>query len=106
MNNLRSAGRPSAVLVAILFIANSSLTSADGASATLPQTPIRDVKEEHFGTVVSDPYRWLEDTKSPEVIAWLKAQNAYTRSVLAVLPHRTSLLARTPTLNTPRITLT
>ncbi len=106
MNNLRSAGRPSAVLVAILFIANSSLTSADGASATLPQTPIRDVKEEHFGTVVSDPYRWLEDTKSPEVIAWLKAQNDYTRSVLDGLPERSSLLARIHTLNDSGITVT
>src|SRR5229473_2950252 len=106
MNNLRSAGRPSAVLVAILFIANSSLTSADGASATLPQTPIRDVNEEHFGTVVSDPYRWLEDTKSPEVIAWLKAQNDYTRSVLDGLPERSSLLARIHTLNDSGITVT
>ena len=59
-----------------------------------PKTPVRDVTEEYFGVKVTDPYRWLENTSDPEVIAWMKAQNDYTREVLARIPHRDELLAR------------
>ena len=37
-----------------------------------------------FGDVrLDDPYAWLEDRDDPEVIAHLKAENAYTEAVLA-----------------------
>src|SRR5271156_5737885 len=36
----------------------------------------------------------MEDLKAPEVQAWFKAQNDYTRAVLARVPGRTALLAR------------
>ena len=64
-----------------------------------PKTPVREVKDSYFGTTVSDPYRWLEDEKSPEVAAWLKAQNDHTRAVLAALPGRDAFLARIHELN-------
>ena len=32
-----------------------------------PATPVRDVKEDYFGSTVVDPYRWLEKTSTPEV---------------------------------------
>ena len=37
---------------------------------------------------VTDDYRWLEDGKSPQVIAWTKAQNAHARGLLDALPVR------------------
>jgi len=43
---------------------------------------------------VPDPYRWLEDGTSTEVQAWVKAQNALTRSVLDALPERERLRQR------------
>ena len=46
------------------------------------------------GVPVSDPYRWLEDAKSPEVQAWMKAQDDLTRQRLASLPGRDALAAR------------
>jgi len=64
------------------------------AQSKLPETPVRAVTEEYFGTTVTDPYRWLESTSTPEVTAWLKAQNDYTRSVLAGIPGRDALLDR------------
>jgi prolyl oligopeptidase len=47
-----------------------------------PVTRKSDLVETHHGIHVADPYRWLEDADSPETAAWVKAQNALTRSVL------------------------
>jgi len=69
------------------------------AQSALPQTPVRPVIDDYFGTKVVDPYRWLENTSDPEVIAWMKAQNDYTRAVLARIPGRDELLARIKSLD-------
>lgn len=69
------------------------------AQIKLPPTPLREVTEEFFGTKVTDPYRWLENTSDPEVIAWLKAQNDYTREALSKIPGRAELLARIQSLD-------
>ena len=59
-----------------------------------PLAPVRTVFDDYYGTKVSDPYRYLENLKDPEVLAWLRAQDAYTRRVLAAIPGRDHLLAR------------
>ncbi len=46
------------------------------------------------GTKVADPYRWLEDDKSPEVQQWLTAQDQLARDTLAKLPGRDAIAAR------------
>jgi prolyl oligopeptidase len=56
--------------------------------------PVRPVNDEYFGTKVTDPYRYIEDLKNPEVRKWFKDQDDYTRAVLARIPGRSSLLAR------------
>lgn len=53
-----------------------------------------EVIDRYHGTPVADPYRWLEDLDSPEVAAWIAAQNAVTQSHLASLPLRARLRAR------------
>ena len=40
-----------------------------------PVTPSRPVTETVNGTTLTDPYRWLEDNKSEEVIKWTRAQH-------------------------------
>ncbi len=60
---------------------------------------MREVTEEFFGTKVTDPYHWLENTSDPEVIAWLKAQNDYTREALSKIPGRPQLLDRSKSLD-------
>lgn len=55
---------------------------------TYPETRRVDVVEQHFGTEVIDPYRWLESDgrTTPEVAAWMVAQDKVTRTYLAGLP--------------------
>ncbi len=48
---------------------------------------------------VVDPYRWMEDLKSPEVQTWMKAQNAYTRDYLGRLSGRDALIKRVEALD-------
>jgi prolyl oligopeptidase len=69
------------------------------AQSQLPNTPVRAVIDDYFGTKVVDPYRWMENTSDPEVIAWMKAQNDYTRAVLARIPGHDELLARIKSLD-------
>ena len=40
--------------------------------------------DNYHGTLVADPYRWLEDFTSLEVKEWVDAQNTYTESFLVV----------------------
>jgi prolyl oligopeptidase len=74
------------------FLAVLLLGSFAGVAQSLPATPKRPVTDTYFGRAVVDDYRWLEDTKSPEVLAWFKAQGDYTKQVLDQLPGRDSLI--------------
>jgi prolyl oligopeptidase len=65
----------------------------DAAPKAPPVAPVRPVTDEYFGVKVVDPYRYMENMKDPEVEAWFKAQNDYTRAVLARIPGRDALLA-------------
>src|SRR5438105_13829664 len=53
-----------------------------------------DVTDTYHGVTVHDPYRWLEDSASPEVAAWTAAQNTRTRAVLDAVPSREAIKAR------------
>ena len=83
------------IMLPLLFLTPLTAT----AQSELPKTPVRPVTEEYFGVKVVDPYRWLEHTSDPEVIAWMKAQNDYTRAVLARIPGRDALLERVKALD-------
>jgi len=48
-----------------------------------PPTPTGSDADDYHGEIVADPYRWLEDTTSLETTAWIAAQNALTRTMLA-----------------------
>jgi hypothetical protein len=45
-----------------------------------PKAPVHETEDEHFGTKIKDPYRWMENIKQdPEVQQWLKAQADFTK---------------------------
>lgn len=87
----------SITLFVLSLALNAALSGQTLVSSTAPKppaTPTHEVTEEYFGTRIVDSYRWLEDLKSPEVSAWMKAQNDYTRAVLDRVPGREKLRAR------------
>jgi prolyl oligopeptidase len=59
-----------------------------------PPTRSTDTKDKLHGATVADPYRWLEDEKSPEVKEWMAAQDRLTRDYLHKLPGREALARR------------
>ncbi|MCQ3831144.1 S9 family peptidase [Microbulbifer elongatus] len=61
---------------------------------TYPQTRKDEVVDTYFGTEVADPYRWLEDDRSEETEAWVKAQNQVTFGYLDQIPYRDTLKQR------------
>ena len=59
-----------------------------------PKTRKKPVLDSIFGTTVLDNYRWLEDDKSPETEAWVKAENEVTFGYLSQIPYRAQLKDR------------
>ncbi len=59
-----------------------------------PTTRVATITDTLHGQKITDPYRWLEDETSPEVQAWMTAQDGYARGVLGGSPHRDDWVAR------------
>ena len=81
-------GAACAVAISIACAAEGSDPLAPvGGPLQPPPPPVRPVTENHFGTKVTDNYRYMEKL-APETLAWMKAQGTYTRSVIdAIAPH-------------------
>src|SRR5207249_2347616 len=61
------------------------------AVESTPQTPKKPVSNEYAGTMVEDPYQWLEKDDDPEVKSWSDAQNQRTRAYIDKLPDRAAI---------------
>lgn len=58
---------------------------------TYPETRKVDTVDTYFDTEIKDPYRWLEDDRSDETAAWVKAQNEVTFGYLEKIPFRNQI---------------
>jgi len=59
-----------------------------------PETKKIDHVDSYFNDKINDPYRWLEDDRSAETEAWVKAQNKVTYQYLEQIPYRNQLKDR------------
>jgi prolyl oligopeptidase len=87
----------SAVAVSLFVIAAYFFGFSQSSPLSLPTSriaPVKPVIEDFYGTKITDPYRYMENLRDPEVLAWIKAQDARTRSILVSLPGRDKLLSR------------
>ncbi|MFY8019373.1 MAG: S9 family peptidase, partial [Inhella sp.] len=64
------------------------------AQVAYPNTPVQPVVDRYHGVAVTDPYRWMEDMKSPQFQQWLKAQSEFAAAGLKSLPGREALRQR------------
>jgi len=77
-------------------LAQAQKNGDGGASSPIkyPETKTVETVDDYFGTKVADPYRWLENNDSPEVAAWVEAQNKVTFAYLDQIPFRSAVKDR------------
>ena len=83
----------------ILFsaIAAAALSASPAwlaAQITYPATKKVEHVDTYHGVKVPDPYRWLEDSDSPETATWVNAENRVTSAYFAQIPYRDAVRNR------------
>lgn len=84
--NSKRIGHPFSTFICFLFLLGLSGPFAAVQAEKLPYPPARmdaSVVDDYHGTKVADPYRWLENPDSPEVMDWVEAENQLTRAFVA-----------------------
>lgn len=88
----------SARMLLILFFAVSLIaglvlmgSAADQPKIKYPVTKKVDQVDNYHGTIVADPYRWLEDPDSADSRAWIEAENKVTFDYLEKIPERQAI---------------
>ncbi|MES2240190.1 MAG: S9 family peptidase, partial [Bacteroidota bacterium] len=82
--------------IIITTIITSVMTSFAQTTKSIhyPKTRKDATVDDYFGAKVKDPYRWLEDDRSEETAAWVKAENKVTNAYLEQIPFRNQLKER------------
>jgi prolyl oligopeptidase len=83
-----------ALMILTLLHACSSQKVTPVDTLNYPQTVKGSQTDTYFGVTVADPYRWLEDDRSPETEQWVKSQNELTYAYLNQIPYRETLKKR------------
>lgn len=89
------------ITIVLLFAAcnnNDNKPGEASAKAIAVKYPVTKkdttVKDTYFGTVVADPYRWLENDTSAATAAWVKSENEVTQGYLSQIPFRDAIKKR------------
>src|SRR5262245_34704218 len=88
--------RPSLALLVlpILGVAFGQPAPSTHDVPALPKTPAKPVPHTYHGTLVTDPYEWLEQGADSTVREWTERQNHYTREFLDRYPRLPALRAQ------------
>ncbi|MDO5607112.1 MAG: prolyl oligopeptidase family serine peptidase [Capnocytophaga sp.] len=81
-------------LGSVLLLFACQQPSSQKAEIIYPETKKVDTVDVYFGETVQDAYRWLEDDRSEETAAWVKAQNEVTFGYLENIPYRETIKNR------------
>ncbi|MGL6076699.1 MAG: prolyl oligopeptidase family serine peptidase [Fimbriiglobus sp.] len=84
------------ILMALGLGVLTSVAVAQESKLKYPVTKKVEQKDTYHGTVVEDPYRWLEDDvrTSKDVANWVAEQNKITDAYLAKIPQRDAIKKR------------
>ena len=81
--------------VSFLLLAGSMLPLCiRGQSLEYPAADREDLVEDHHGTRVPDPYRWMERLDDARTLEWVKAERALTARYVAAIPERSAIRRR------------
>jgi prolyl oligopeptidase len=69
-------------------------TFAAQTSFHYPEAKRTDQVDDFHGVKVADPYRWMEQTDSPEMKSWIEAENKITDSYISSIPQRGAIKNR------------
>ena len=97
MSPRRACTLASALLLAALAPVTRAQAIHGDNGITLGPPPVAQVDtvtDDYAGTKITDPYRWLEDAKSPATRAWIGEENAYTQQYLSQIHDRASIAAQ------------
>ncbi len=91
---------PIILILPLLFMALIACNNMNKSKMKLeyPVAQKDSVSDNYFGTIVQDPYRWLEDDNSEQTAAWVDAENAVTNKYLDAIPFREDMRKRLETL--------
>jgi len=78
----------SKIFIMTLMTASALSGAGNAQQLKYPETRKQEHFDEYHGVKVADPYRWLEDDRSEETAAWVKAQNEVTFAYLNAIPFR------------------
>lgn len=78
----------------ILFVFLMTFNTQVFSQIKYPDTKKTDQEDNYFGTIIKDPYRWLEDDNSAETRAWVKEENKVTEDYLSNIPFREKVKKR------------
>lgn len=70
------------------------MTMACAAQINYPLSEKSNQQDNYFGTIIKDPYRWLEDDNSKETKEWVTAQNKVTEQYFLNIPFRNKVKDR------------
>jgi len=70
------------LLIPLLLMTSVHVQGKD-STIEPPRAPIEDFQTRHHGELYTDEYHWLANRRDPRVVAYLKAENAYTEAVMA-----------------------
>ncbi|MGB3547191.1 MAG: prolyl oligopeptidase family serine peptidase [Saprospiraceae bacterium] len=78
--------------------------NTENVPLTYPTTRKVDQSDDYHGTLVADPYRWLEVDTAAEVEQWVTAENDVTFDYLSRIPYRKAIADRlTELVDYPRV---
>src|SRR5579872_3158492 len=82
------------LLASLLSVAVLATAASAADFPPPPETKMDPVTETIHGVEITDPYRWLENQKSPATREWIERQNRYAAEILERFPARKQLARR------------
>jgi len=89
---LRNVARTATLMAFVPALVQAQ--AAPGASCAAPVARTTAQADTLYGTVVRDPYRWLENADAAETHGWVEAENCATFAWLNAIPERDQIRQR------------